>query len=422
MARARLALALTVLAACALAAGQSTVGWRGDGTGQYPKASPALEWSTEKNVVWKTPLAAWSNASPIIVGERIFVCVEPSTLVCLNKADGAILWQQACGYDTLPAPASPAQAQTAALVEALEKDHAGAQAALAKAKGPIDTAAPGQPEKPAAPQPPKPAWAPPATHDVNGYSSPTPVSDGKNVYVVFGTGIAACYDMTGHRTWARMVERPSQGWGHSTSPVLVGGKLIVHVQKVWALKAADGQTAWTQDSPQAWGTPALARVGGKAVVITPAGDIFRADDGVKLASKVGALAFASPIVHDGTVYFAQDKACAVRLPETPEPVADLKPAWTSGGRSKRFYASAILHDGLLYLVNQAGEFAVLDAANGATLSARTLDLGGTTFPSITLAGGYLFVSSDTGTTVVLAPGKDPKQVARNVLAPFRSTP
>jgi hypothetical protein len=50
------------------------------------------------------------------------------------------------------------------------------------------------------------------------------------------------------------------------------------------------------------------------------------------------------------------------------------------------------------------------------------ELGGTTYPSIALAGERLFVSSDTGKTIVLELGKELKQVAANTLEPFRSTP
>ncbi|MEI7835214.1 MAG: PQQ-binding-like beta-propeller repeat protein [Planctomycetota bacterium] len=382
MTRRTLVLALAVLATGTLLTAEPSVGWRGDGTGRYPQATPPTEWSAEKNVVWKTPTPAWSNASPVIVGDRIFICAEPSTLLCLNKADGKILWQKACGYDVLSG---------------------------AEGKEPVG--------KEVAPPP-----TPPSAHEVNGYSSATPVSDGKSVYVVFGTGIAACYDLAGNRRWVRMVERPSHNWGHSTSPVLVDDKLIVHVKKVWALKTSDGATAWSQDSAQAWGTPAVARVGGKSVGVMPAGDFIRADDGVTIASKAGSLTYASPIVHDGMVYFAQDNACGVRLPETAEPAAQLKPAWSAGGRKGRFYASSVFHAGLLYVVNQSGEFNVLDAATGDTLAGRKLELGGTTYPSIALAGERLFVSSDTGKTIVLELGKELKQVAANTLEPFRSTP
>jgi hypothetical protein len=48
------------------------VGWRTDGTGRYPDAQPPTEWSAQSNVVWKTPLPKPSNATPILVGDRLF--------------------------------------------------------------------------------------------------------------------------------------------------------------------------------------------------------------------------------------------------------------------------------------------------------------------------------------------------------------
>ena len=70
------------------------VGWRTDSTGSYPHATPPKTWSTEKNVIWRTKMPSWSNASPTIVGEKIFVCSEQAVLLCVNRADGKILWQK----------------------------------------------------------------------------------------------------------------------------------------------------------------------------------------------------------------------------------------------------------------------------------------------------------------------------------------
>ncbi len=63
------------------------VGWRTDWTGKYPTASPPIKWSAKSNIVWKTPMPGWGNATPVIVGDRLFVCSEPSTIVCANLTD-----------------------------------------------------------------------------------------------------------------------------------------------------------------------------------------------------------------------------------------------------------------------------------------------------------------------------------------------
>jgi len=67
-----------------LAAAETSVGWRGNGTGVYPDAQPPVKWSAMENIIWKTPLPGKSNASPILVGDRIFICSEPSTLLCVS--------------------------------------------------------------------------------------------------------------------------------------------------------------------------------------------------------------------------------------------------------------------------------------------------------------------------------------------------
>ena len=83
----RLHLSLLLLALCTtLSAFAGTVGWRMDGSGRYPDATLPATWSVTDHVLWATSLPAWSNASPVLVGERIFVCAEPSTLLCLVQS------------------------------------------------------------------------------------------------------------------------------------------------------------------------------------------------------------------------------------------------------------------------------------------------------------------------------------------------
>ncbi len=79
-------------------------GWRTDNTGKYPDADPPLSWDREKNLVWKTPLPSSSNATPVIAGDKIFVCSDTARLICISKSNGKILWQKNNEYkDVLPA-------------------------------------------------------------------------------------------------------------------------------------------------------------------------------------------------------------------------------------------------------------------------------------------------------------------------------
>src|SRR4051812_37465751 len=73
------------------------VGWRGDGTGRFPGATPPTTWSRgangeRKNILWEAKLPCYSWATPIVVGNKVFTRSEPYDLICLDKNTGRILW------------------------------------------------------------------------------------------------------------------------------------------------------------------------------------------------------------------------------------------------------------------------------------------------------------------------------------------
>ena len=99
---------LLIIALVSLAPGveAQTVGWRTDGGGNYLDADIPIAWSASENVIWKTPMPAWSNASPVVVGDRLYVLGEQTLLLCLDRASGQILWQASNHYqEVLDAPA-----------------------------------------------------------------------------------------------------------------------------------------------------------------------------------------------------------------------------------------------------------------------------------------------------------------------------
>src|SRR4051812_28557576 len=78
------------------------VGWRGDGSGHYPEAAPPLAWSKSPdgkthNILWQRRMPSYSWATPLVVGDRLFVRAEPYDLVCLDKNTGKVLWHRTHG-------------------------------------------------------------------------------------------------------------------------------------------------------------------------------------------------------------------------------------------------------------------------------------------------------------------------------------
>jgi outer membrane protein assembly factor BamB len=427
---------LLVLAA-AQAPAEPAWGWRTDGTGRYPQADPPLQWSQQTNVLWAVPMPGWSNATPILVGERIFVCSEPTTLLCVSAADGETLWQRTNSYMELLSPEQAAQAQRdiqkgdeiLKKIDPLKKQFQEMAGRLKKTPKDTELRTKAKQVKKQiqalqAELKPLSTWRMPSTHPDNGYSSCTPTSDGEGVYALFGTGVAAKYDLEGNRKWMRLVEKPTQDYGHSASPLLVGETLVVHILTLAGLDRDTGEELWRVKAPPRWGSPVLARIGGnEPVAVTAGGEVVRVSDGRLLGRQLAALTYCAPVVSGQTVFFIEHGGKALALPAEPVERIRSDALWQTKPKNDRYYASPVHHDGLIYAVTQTGVFSAIDAGTGQVVYEKKLDLGkGTVFSSVTLAGSCLFISSDNGTTIVVQPGREFKQLAKNQLERFRSSP
>ncbi len=419
-------------------AGGEIVGWRTDGTGLYPEATPVLEWGGDKNVIWKTEMPARGNATPVITGNRLFVCAEQTKLVCVNLADGQILWQHENGYETLAASPEEAETIRASMKKARELNgmisqilskqqeirktlkEQGDNAELSAENERLEKRAS---ELRAEFQSFK-EYLVPQTQDVNGYSSPTPVTDGRHVWALFGTGVAVCYDMEGSRVWARNLEKPPHAdYGMSSSPVLVGGVLMVHIDNLYGLEAETGRELWKVKIPWGWGTAVPAKIGGVDVIFTSQGNVVRVSDGLVLPPTLFKLEYNGATLAGDVIYYIQNNGRAYRLPKEFTDDMKLDELWVANIHNDRYYSCPLIHDGLVYAITQARRFTVLDAATGQTVYVKDLDLGsGIVYQAITLAGNHIFISSESGTTIVIEPGRQYKEVARNTLESFRACP
>lgn len=418
------------------------IGWRTDGSGTYPQATPPKSWAVDQNVIWRTKMPGWSNAMPVIVGEKIFVCSEPAMLLCVGLKDGKLLWQKETSYQDVVLP--PAQQQKLAeeqkLADEILKQIRQVEMEAAALRKKLQT----NPDNKEVLQkqlddlkvkadafhlklkdyPLAGKFRQPSKNSTGGFSSPTPVSDGQKVFVAFGNGLVACYDLEGTRQWIQLIEHSTAPYGHGASPLLVGDKLLIHYADLVALNVKDGTEAWRFKTPPSHGTPIHTKLGTVDVAITPGGQIVRIADGTVLADKLGSSGPNSPILHDGIVYFIRSEARAVKVPGDVAAAAKPEVLWkgrlTGGGY---WFASPVCHDGLIYGINAMGILSVAEAQTGKLVYERRLPFGaGQVYPSIALAGGLLFISSDEGLTLVLEPGREYKEVARNKLEPFRSTP
>jgi outer membrane protein assembly factor BamB len=400
------------------------IGWRSDGTGIYPNATPPTDWA-EAKAVWKTKLPGPSFGSPILAGDRIFVVSDPADLLCIDRADGKILWQHSH---------SLADLFDAATADKVTAEFARLKADRDRLRGEADKAKDDPVRKAELKKQTEAAEAalrdlmkkypgPPALfRRDSGNSAATPTSDGKNVFALFGNGIACAYTKTGEKLWVKYIEPSQIGFGHSSSPVLVDGKVLVHLNDLVALDASTGEEVWRVALSARHATAVPTMVGTTSVVVSPAGAVVRVADGnVLLRNGNLSSSECTHVLHDGIIYACHDKARALRLVAAGDDAVKVQQLWEcriSGGRRT---PSSVVHDGLLYAVTTGGLLDVVDAKSGELLYQQRLNIG-EVYASATVAGDYLFFGGTRGTAIALEPGKEYHEVARTQIEGFGSSP
>lgn len=424
---ARLALALSLTASCVLqaAAAETIIGWRTDSRGSYPAAVPPTKWSPTENVVWKTALPGKSWGSPILVGEFLFVPSDPAELLCIRAANGEIVWRKTNSPAELYGAARAAEIETSwrdlnSLKRQRERDFDEFRKANPEAKDEHEKFRTEVRDLERRLDQLK-LQNPIATDRGSGNSTPTPVSDGQHVFAQFGSGIVACYTLAGERKWLKFIEGSTIGFGHSSSPLLLDGKLIVHFHDLIALDAATGEIAWRTELPATHASPIVFRWGDENAIVSPAGSILRGRDG-QVLFKDAALrtSEASAIAAGNIIYTQEGKTSAFRLPANKD--GELEVLWQVNASRGRRTPSPVLHQGLLYGATTEGILEVTDAESGELVYRKRLEFDGNLYSSITAAGDYIFLGCTRGTTLVMKAGREFEEVALNKLEDYGSNP
>ncbi len=440
-------------------AASSVVGWRGDGSGRYPEATPPTVWYRKengetKNILWGTKLPCYSWSTPIIVGDKIFTRSEPYDLICLDKKTGRLLWIRSyppfVAVTDAEKKAKPAWRELEPLVAELEKVNSafvarGWSEDLYRAKHDLQKKIDDLTKKV------DPKYELPRDMYVEswcGYTSTTPCSDGQFIYLTSGGGITACYDLNGKRMWARH-ESIAASWGEhglSTSPSLYKGFLLVPIGgNLVVLNKTTGADVWRKAYPGnvnhgadgCWATAMPFSLGGNDYAIVW-GHFVSLKDGRSFYQI--SFANATPVMQNNVAFFAMDsggyRACqceatpngglrvSTLTPEIKFPLEDEKNRWDP---MKNYYsASPLYHDGLVYIISNWGNLVVVDARKGGMVyqkklpfdfrnpqSRKSFGMGMGSSPA--LAGKYIYTTDSANCTIVMEPGREYKQVAKNTI-------
>jgi outer membrane protein assembly factor BamB len=355
------------------------------GQGIVPKGSLPVEWSSAKNVAWKQPIPGSGWSSPIVYEGRVYLTtsVPPANgpdgdqsldALCLDAGTGKILWQ----------------------TEVFRQNGATA----------------------------------PKIHGKNSHASPTPLTDGKRLFVHFGHQGTACLDLAGKVLWrnTRLTYEPVHGNGGS--PILVDGLLVFSCDGgdqrfVVALDANTGEIRWKKDRlgesdrKFSFSTPLVITVNGQRQIVSPGSDVVSAYDPEtgreiwRVRYSGGYSVIPRPVYGHGLVFvctgYSTPALLAIR-PDGQGDVTDTHVAWATR-RAVPHAPSLLLAGDELYMVSDAGQASCLDATTGKVHWQERVP--GNYSASPLYAGGKIYFQSEQGVGTVLKAGTRFEQVARN---------
>ncbi|MFM7868513.1 MAG: PQQ-binding-like beta-propeller repeat protein, partial [Planctomycetaceae bacterium] len=114
-------------------------------------------------------------------------------------------------------------------------------------------------------------------HTTHTYAAASPTTDGKRLYVSFGSRGLFCYSLDGELIWQKDLGdmRTRFGWGEAITPALAGDLLIVNWDAeegsfIAALKSDTGEEVWRQERPEektSWNTPLITESAGRTIAV-----------------------------------------------------------------------------------------------------------------------------------------------------------
>ena len=389
--------------------------WRGphlDGRSTTARNLP-VSWSETENVVWRTRLPSWAAATPVVWEDTVFVTsaqegftpnkgagmvdsaverlknafntTDQLLLLALRRQDGSIRWRKVIGEGNT----------------FLNKQN---------------------------------------------MASPTPVTDGRHVWVMTGLGDLSCLDFEGNLVWKRNISDDYWAFGllfgYASSPVLHHGRLYVQVlhgmktdepSYLVAVDAASGKTVWQverptdaiSESPDSYSTPMLVETAGKTRLVVAGGDYLTGHD-LDTGREVWRAGGLNP--QKASNYRTIASALVVRdivfAPSRVKPFIAFR-AGGSGDVSESHRLWSTQHgpdvptpvsDGeRLFIVNDKGITLCLRVADGSEVWGRSRMALGTYSASPVLADGKIYATNEEGTTTVIEAGDEFKILATNKL-------
>jgi outer membrane protein assembly factor BamB len=395
----------------ASSSGSNWAQWRGpDSQGISNEKNLPTEWSETKNVLWKTPLPGLGFSSPIIWDKKVFLttAIEGGPAPADHKPAKHMLGDKEFSH---PDWTGSDKIHTFK-VFCLDRDTGKVVWERTSYEGPVYD----------------------YRHRRGTYAAPTPVTDGKNVYVYFGSEGFYCYDFAGKLVWKKSLGGiATMGMGVGTSPVLYENLVILLCDQEFdgtlsfmtALDKKTGNEVWRVKRPvqSSWATPVIVRTPERAEMVVSGNEFLISYDpatGKELwrATGLHSHAIATPVVGHGLVIlssgFPSKTIVAIRLGGSGNLDGTDRIVWRYN-KGTSYVPSPILYGDYVYLMSDAGILTCLNAKTGEVVYEGGRVPIATKFygASPVAFDGKILLTCDDGDTFVIKAGPKHEVLATN---------
>jgi outer membrane protein assembly factor BamB len=379
--------------------------WRGPAwNGSTTESNLPDHWSKTENIAWVAPLPGRSGATPVIWEDSVFLPSPDAEgkllLFCFGSKDGKLRWQQ--------------------------------------------TVARGN-----------------TVSGKNNMASPSAVTDGKRVVIMFGTGVLAAYDFAGKELWSRNLARQygklALMWLYGSSPLLYHDRLYVEVLQradpsayrhavdgkprrdsfLLCLDPQTGEEHWRQlrktdaveESQDAYTSPIAYQTGNSAEILVYGADYVTShnpESGDELW-RSGSLnsrkipvwrTIASPVAGPEGVFACVPRANGPTLAIAGKAGGPAKAAvtWRSTAASSDV-PSPLYYQGKLFVLDgNRQRLTRVDPKTGTTLWNCFFEADEVFSASPTGADGKVYCIGEQGTVLVASAGDTPKIISKFSMA------
>jgi outer membrane protein assembly factor BamB len=449
--------------------------WRGpEATGVAPHGNPPTEWSETKNIKWKVEIPGRGSASPIVWGDQIFVLTAIKTDRTTEDADDTALrfghpeggWategsrlrqgDSSLRYASLRMTGNNIVRYASAGER--EPDRERREGGERRGRGGFGRGGRGFGGRGFGGEKPtnfhqfvvicidrnsgKTIWERTVTevipheghHQTGSFASSSPITDGKNLYVSFGSRGIYCFDLDGNPKWEKDLGdmKIRFAFGEGSSPALFGDTLAINWDQeedsfIVALDARNGDEKWRmqREEVSTWATPLIVETGGRTQVVTSGENRVRSYDlaNGKLVWECGGLGsnpIACPLVYDGMAIAMsghRDPAgIAVPLNSQGDVTDTDKVSWQIDEITP-YVSSPLLYGDTIYFVKSRDAIVSSIAAKTGKpiIDRKRLPDMSSVYASPVGASGRVYFCSREGVTNVLKHGPEFEVLATNVL-------